>query len=516
MRRRLSHGSLAPAGAVVALLAVAPAARAQAPTLPVAHPTPAEAAGHLAFTDPAEVGPYLSALAAADGVTVDTLPGPVPIPVVRVASTAPATATGVVRVLVVGAQHGTERAGLEVGLGLARDLAVGPLARLRARLDVKIVPMANPTGVERRRRETASGVDMATDHVRLEAHETRALWREFAAWRPHLVLDLHELGPSEYPVQIGVPTHPNAPSAATFARYYLLPYAANRLARSDIPFHEYVVQWTDGRQVEGAAFPTPATDTGAARAPVRFTPPALDPSSARNAFSLAGSVGFFVAVASSRDIVGLEERAGHLHLAVASLLEAAAGLASELIATTEASKRLPKSPLALRARYVPKDAVASLSWFFVNDRGQRERGALSPWHAAVAVDAALAAPAGWWIPNPSGLADVLRGHGFEISEDAPPPAREGRLAYPRCAPGSGDEAAGKAGAERAARAALRPVEGPPEASHSWVDAAQPGGRLLFTLIEPWASGGWFEATGPHERAGAACSGAPVHPVQRVP
>lgn len=465
--------------AAVLVLGPRPAA-AQAPALPLSYPTPAERAGYLAFTDPEQVGPYLGELAAgAEGLTVDSLPGPVAIPIARISRTAESAGSGdsVLRVLVVGAQHGTERAGLEVALRLARDLTAGRLAALRRRLEVRIVPMANPWGVERGRRATADGVDLDRDHIRLAAPETRALWSEYAAWRPHLVLDLHEIGPSEYPVQIGVATHPNASGAARFARFYLLPFAANELARKDVPFHEYVAEWRDGRHVEGAASPAPP----AAETVTWFTPPPLAPSSARNAFALAGSVTFFVAVSSSRDIIGLEQRAERLHLAVRALLTAAAGLAPDLLATHEAARALPKGPLTLSARYVARDSTAAMPWIFINDRGQRGQGRLAPWRSEVEIGAELEAPAGWWIgPDEAELVEAVRAHGFEIRDAGPADAA---FAYPSCAPAGRTAAAAWPGPDA--------VAVPPPEGAVWVEADQPGGRLLFTMVEPWSDGGWF-------------------------
>ena len=530
---------------VAALLVVAIAtlavgvvsAYAQAPAVPVPLPTPAEKAGYLSFTAPDEVGPYLGRLAAAaEGVAVDSLPAPTPLPIVRIAPTPGPDAADpggpgpgdpgppVVRVLVIGAQHGTERAGIEAGLRVARDLATGRLAHLRRGLEVRIVPMANPWGVANRSTETAAGVDMNGDHVRLAAPETRALWGEYVAWRPHLVLDLHELGPSEYTVQIGVPTHPNAPASAMFARFYLLPFVANELAGSDVRFHEYVASWSGGGTTEGAVVPA---DEDAASGGTWFTPPPLDPTSARNAFALAGSVSYFVAVSSSRDIMGLEERTERLYVTVRALLTAAAGLAPDLAAAHEAAGRLPKSSLALRTRYAGTSPDASLPWIFVNARGQREQGRLAPWRSEVAVELELEPPAGWWLaPDQTELADVLRAHGFEVTAGGAGarPARDADaignrdavgggdpLAYPRCAPGNVDEV----DAARLMRPVLDAAPPGPGSDAVWVNADQPGGRFLFTLVEPWSAGGWFDdgrrAPGPE-----VCDEAATFPVVRVP
>lgn len=494
---------------------------AQTPALPLSFPTPAEEADYLSFTSPAEVGPYLGRLAdEVAGLDIDTLPGPAEIPIARISALPTDDEAAVVRVLVIGAQHGIERAGLEVALRLARDLTTGRLAGLRKGLEVRIVPMADPWGVEHRRRENEQGVDLATDHLRLAAEETRALWAEYAAWRPHVVLDLHELGPSEYGVQVGIPTHPGAPAARRFARFYMLPYVANRLARRDIRFHEYVATWTGGHTFERAAVPASDSLLDDGEAPqVWFSPPALGAHSAHNAFALAGSASFFIAVSSSRDIIGLRERTDRMYLTVQALLEAAAGLSADLAAATTAARALPKDALALRARYVARDEAVRMPWVFINDRGQREQGVLAPWRPDVEVEDALPPPRGWWVaPSETELIEALRAHGFAVetppSTDAAsggPTAVEGAsvLAYPRCRPSAAGEAP-----QAEAGDALRAAAGAPPAGSAWVAADQPGARLLFTMIEPWSDTGWFAVTGP-DAPEVDCEADPVYPVYRV-
>jgi hypothetical protein len=90
---------------------------AQAPALPL--PTPAEVAEYLDFTGAEEVAPYLQRVArAADGIEAGSLPGAEGIPVIRIGPLTDASGPGervgdgsapVVRVLIIGAQHGDER-----------------------------------------------------------------------------------------------------------------------------------------------------------------------------------------------------------------------------------------------------------------------------------------------------------------------------------------------------------------------------------------------------------------------
>ena len=94
-------------------------------------------------------------------------------------------------VLVLGQQHGNEPAGGEAALALARLLA-GPRWSLLDRVNVLILPRANPDGAERFARTTANGIDVNRDHLLLRTPEAQAIARVIAAHRPQVVLDLHE------------------------------------------------------------------------------------------------------------------------------------------------------------------------------------------------------------------------------------------------------------------------------------------------------------------------------------
>ena len=341
--------------------------------------------------------------------------------------------------------------------------------------------MTNPLGVIRRTMGAAGGIDLSHDHVDLAAAENQAIWEEYADWRPHLVLDLHEMGPTEYTIQIGVPTHPNVDAdLVTFARYYMLPQVANQLARADIRFHEYVAAWTED-----------AEETF-------YTPAPLEASNARNAFALAGAVSFLVETSSSRDIMGLEERTERMYVATRAFLEAAALLAGDLTRVVERATVLPDTSLSVTARYTARTSGSKLAWVQLNERGLRVRTRLSPWLPVVEVEAVLSTPAGWMIEGGEGeLIASLRAHGFQVDRMNGPISRSVQ-AYPICPEVVADASIGELQVRRF------------RAGSWWIPADQPGGRLLFTIVEPWSQYGWF--------AGAAAINCPegTFPVYRVP
>lgn len=197
--------------------AVAPAAApetagvaARFPDPPQRHVTPGLAEGRTSFTTQAELQSLLRALAVepAAGATHVRLLSPgisqsgQPIEALLLSRAPDLTASalraaGRPTVLLIGQQHGDEPAGAEALLVLARQLAQGSMASLLDRINVIVLPRANPDGAQSGRRATASGLDANRDHLQLrtpEAQAIAALWRDY---QPAVVVDAHEYPPIE-------------------------------------------------------------------------------------------------------------------------------------------------------------------------------------------------------------------------------------------------------------------------------------------------------------------------------
>lgn len=112
----------------------------------------------------------------------------------RAANTDPETleSSGRPTVVLIGQQHGNEPAGSEALLVVSRELTQGLLEPLLDRINVIVVPRANPDGAAASTRVTANGVDMNRDHLLLNTPETRALAKVVNDYRPILVVDAHE------------------------------------------------------------------------------------------------------------------------------------------------------------------------------------------------------------------------------------------------------------------------------------------------------------------------------------
>ena len=265
-------------------------------------------------------------------------------------------------------------------------------------------------------------------------------------------------------IQIGVPTNPAVhPDLSTFARFYILPQVANRLARSDIPFHEYVAAESIGESEDN----------------LYYTPPPLEAANARNAFGLAGAASFLVEASSSRDVLGLQERTEQMYVASRAFLETAVLLASELSEVSNEARESPTGALPISSHYAARVPAAQLPWITINERGLRERTTLRPWLSVVEVDAELSVPAGWVIEGRGGrLVGALQAHGFEVQR-LDRAQTYSVQPYAVCPDAPGDEL-------------LAPPERRQFPAGSWfVTSDQPGVRLLFTMIEPWSKEGWF-------------------------
>ncbi len=89
-------------------------------------------------------------------------------------------------------QHGNEPAGAEACLELLRRLVSTDLKQVLERVNVMVVPRANPDGAATAQRETASKADMNRDHLAHAVHETQKLHVALADYPPSVVVDAHE------------------------------------------------------------------------------------------------------------------------------------------------------------------------------------------------------------------------------------------------------------------------------------------------------------------------------------
>ena len=189
---------------------------ARFPEPAVSFATPAFEAGRSTFTSNAELAAILHGLARGSaigenssevsviplgasqlGAPIEALAFTRPAPPGAVAGTTIAAASPLRRptVLILAGQHGDEPAGSEALVVVAQELAAGRLVGVLDRVDVILLPRANPDGAAAFKRGAADGTDINRDHLLLQTPEARAIAELLASFAPIVVLDLHE-----YPV----------------------------------------------------------------------------------------------------------------------------------------------------------------------------------------------------------------------------------------------------------------------------------------------------------------------------
>jgi len=180
------------------------AARFPAPT--VIYTTPGLQEGRNSFTSNAEIQTWLRDLvasaAAIPGMKAALLPigqsqrgealGALVLTRGTGTDAAAIAASGRPTVLLIGQQHGDEPAGSEALLVIARELTQGLLRPMLDRVNVIIVPRANPDGSADNKRATTGGLDMNRDHLLLNTPEAQALAKLTRDYRPTVVVDAHE------------------------------------------------------------------------------------------------------------------------------------------------------------------------------------------------------------------------------------------------------------------------------------------------------------------------------------
>ena len=161
-------------------------------------PTPLEAAGYARLSSSSEISEYLERLARAyPNARVERFGDSVqgrPLQAILLTQTegADVSTSDRLTILMVGSQHGTEAAGAESLLFIARELLAGGLRPVLEDIDVVLVPNANPDGRDLGKRANANGINLNIDFVALTQPESRALVGALKCYRPEVVLDIHE------------------------------------------------------------------------------------------------------------------------------------------------------------------------------------------------------------------------------------------------------------------------------------------------------------------------------------
>lgn len=131
------------------------------------------------------------------------------VPILMVTITDAARSPGFGGLMIIARQHGNEPAGTRAALELIRLFAVDDknMSTTLGSLTIRIVPIANPDGMDLFQRRTANGRDMNRDWSTRQLPETKAITQAIEIARPQILMDLHELTPGDgnRPFVLGIP-----------------------------------------------------------------------------------------------------------------------------------------------------------------------------------------------------------------------------------------------------------------------------------------------------------------------
>lgn len=196
------------------------------------------------------------------------------------------------KVLAIGVQHGNEHSGKDALLYMINEIARDP-SLLAQDIELYIVPMLNPEGVNNDQRRNANNEDLNRDHTRLFQPETLLLHRIQQRIRAHVVIDCHEYTrDGRHFVRQGLKKWPLITLGTANSPYFdprIVELGEQRLASShelfegtDVTFMEYLV--------------------GGPPPHVELRPSTPNADDARNGLSSYGSIGFIIEAGIFRSV----------------------------------------------------------------------------------------------------------------------------------------------------------------------------------------------------------------------
>jgi hypothetical protein len=427
----LAASAQTPAVPPAAVESTAVAARFPDPA--VSYRTPAFEPGHTGYTTDAELHALLRSLVrdadaqgAGDATTIRLIAlgssqTGVPIEAlhfsrepVPLAGTGTTAATPRPVVLLVGQQHGDEPAGSEALIVIAQALAQGALAPLLDRIDVLVLPRANPDGALTETRATASGIDMNRDHLLLRTPEAQALAQLARDFNPVVVVDAHEYTALGRHLQkFGAVQRFDA--LIQYAMVANLPEFVTRA--SEEWFRRPLLQSLKAQGLTTEWYHTSSTDM----ADKKVSMGGVQPDNGRNVYGLRNAVSFLI---ETRGIglgtIHLQRRV-HTHVtAITSVLKSAAARADDLrklrrFVDADVTAKACKGEAIVEAAATPSEYTLLM----LDPKTGADKSIDVAWDSALALRALKrrARPCGYWLgADQADAVARLRGLGVQVQQ----------------------------------------------------------------------------------------------------
>ncbi len=317
-------------------------------------------------------------------------------------------------VVIVAGQHGDEPAGTEALVVAAQDLAGGRLAAVLDKVDVVVLPRANPDGALAFPRGAADGTDVNRDHLLLRTPEARAVTQLVERFAPIAVLDLHE-----YPVGGVFAAKFNAvqrfDAMLQYATVANLPAFVTKA--SEEWFRQPLIASLRGAGLTSDWYSTTSADP----ADRTLSMGSVGPQVGRNAWGLRNAVSLLIETrGGGLGRVDLKRRVQAQTVAVASVLASASTHAADLVklrqfVDRETASRACRGEMVIEAAPTPTEYATTMI--------DRDTGAIRnvnvAWESALQLRALKSRPrpCGYWLaPGETDAVARLRLLGVEVSQ----------------------------------------------------------------------------------------------------
>jgi hypothetical protein len=410
----------------------------------------------------------------------------VPIEALLFGSSAPSAeavrANGRPTVLLLAQQHGDEPAGAEAALAVAQALARGNLRSLTERVNVLLLPRANPDGALAGQRATAQGIDLDTDHLLLRTPEAQAVARLLREYPPAVVLDVQEYGvPPVFAERFGAV--PGDDAMLQYAMVGNLPEFVTKASEEWFRVPLLAALGQQGLRAQWYYTPVVASDRDPAERRLAMGEPRTG--SVRNASGLRNGIGLLVAsrgAGAGRE--HLPRRVHTLVTAMGSVLQQAADRAGDLVklrqyVDAEVSAKVCQGTVAVAAASTPSEFTLAM----LDPATGADKLVTVNWDSALVLRETVVRtrPCGYWLAADQAEAVArLRQLGVRVAQVAAVGVMQGET-YAR--------KPGAAGGEVATQPALLDVS----PGSFYVPLGQPAAHLAVAALEPDAPGSWAGA-----------------------
>jgi hypothetical protein len=317
-------------------------------------------------------------------------------------------------VLLVGQQHGDEPAGSEALIVVAQELAGGRLEALLDRINVIVLPRANPDGARAGQRVTASGIDANRDHLLLKTPEAQAQAQLVREYRPAVIADLHEYtAAGRYVEKFG--TVQRFDAMVQYAMTGNVPDFVTRA--SEEWFRRPLLERFKAEGLTSEWYYTTSTDI----ADKKVSMGGVQPDTARNVNGLTDAVSFLI---ETRGVgIGRQHLARRVHthvVAATSLLQSAADRAPDMVklrqfVDNEVSSLACTGEVVVEAAATPSEYGLRM----LDAQTGAERTVTVAWDSALELRILKkrTRPCGYWLPSTqSDAVDRLRALGVGVQQ----------------------------------------------------------------------------------------------------